>query len=165
MKRWETYGFAALIGVACLAVTLPRSASSRANAADPREVLMDLDREFDRATAERGADAWASYFAEDGMMFPEGGEIIRGRAAIREAMAKVFKGPGFSLRWQPAGGTVSRSNDLGFTYGTFVAAGRNASGEEVRRHGKYVTIWQKQKDGTWKIVLDAGNQGPAPASP
>jgi ketosteroid isomerase-like protein len=27
----------------------------------------------------------------------------------------------------------------------------------VVEHGKYTSIWKKQKDGSWKVVLDMGN--------
>ena len=33
--------------------------------------------------------------------------------------------------------------------------------QSVVRHGKYVTIWKKQADGSWKFVVDIGN----PSSP
>ncbi len=38
---------------------------------------------------------------------------------------------------------------------------RAAPNAEVN-YGKYVTIWKKQADGTWKFVVDVGNKSPAP---
>ena len=143
-----------------------REWNSRALAAvDEREVLMQADRDFDRATAETGVEGWVSYFAEDGQMFPAGAEIVSGRQAIREAMAPAFGNPEFSLRWKPLGADVSRAGDLGYTYGTYVARGPGPQGEPVERHGKYVSIWKKQADGSWKIVVDIGNSSPQPSTP
>lgn len=130
--------------------------------ADERESLIQADREFDQATAEKGVGAWVSYFAEDGRMFPAGAEIVSGKEAIREAMAPAFATPGFSLRWKPLGAEVSNAGDLGYTYGTYVAKGPGPKGEAVERHGKYVSIWRKQPDGSWKVVVDIGNPSPAP---
>ena len=31
--------------------------------------------------------------------------------------------------------------------------------QEKYTRGTYVTIWQKQTDGSWKFVLDTGTQG------
>jgi ketosteroid isomerase-like protein len=30
---------------------------------------------------------------------------------------------------------------------------------------KYVVVWKKQKDGSWKIIRDIYNSGPATATP
>ena len=34
-------------------------------------------------------------------------------------------------------------------------------GGAVVRTGQYTTVWKKQADGSWKFVLDVGNQDPA----
>lgn len=150
-----------------LAVALAAWTRLHADAAvaDERAALMQADRDFNGATAERGVEGWVEYFAEDGKMFPAGGEIITGKAAIREAMAPAFAAPNFSLRWEPKGADVSASGDLGYTYGIFVAKGEDPKDEPVTRYGKYVSIWRKQSDGSWKVVLDIGNPRPAPPQP
>jgi ketosteroid isomerase-like protein len=156
-----------VLAVALFAAALVGWRSSRTGmaAVDERQALMQADRDFDKATAETGVEGWVSYFAEDGQMFPAGAEIVSGRAAIREAMAPAFKNPGFSLRWKPLGADVSRAGDLGYTYGTYVAKKPGPQGQAVERHGKYVSIWKKQADGSWKIVVDIGNVSPASPSP
>ena len=58
------------------------------------------------------------------------------------------------LNWEPKGGDVSEKGDLGYTYGTYIMKNEGAVTK-----GTYVTIWRKQKDGSWKFVLDSGNQG------
>jgi ketosteroid isomerase-like protein len=35
-------------------------------------------------------------------------------------------------------------------------------GKPVTFYGKYTSIWNKQKDGSWKVVVDMGNSSPAP---
>lgn len=30
---------------------------------------------------------------------------------------------------------------------------------QKKTSGKYVTIWEKQSNGSWKFVLDCGNEG------
>jgi ketosteroid isomerase-like protein len=139
-----------------------RSKSVSMAAVDERESLMQADRDFDRITAETGLEGWVSYFAENGRMFPTGGEIVSGKQAIHEAMAPAFATPGFSLRWKPLGAEVSRSGDLGYTYGTYVAKDPDPKGELVEHHGKYVSIWRKQPDGSWKVGVDIGNASPPP---
>ncbi len=108
-------------------------------------------------------------------MFPAGGPIVTSKEAIRALMAPAFANPTFSLTWQPAGAEVSRSGDLGYTYGTFESKRNDAdrkpsqnkagssgkeslAGKPVIHRGKYVTIWRKDADGSWKVVVDIGNQ-------
>jgi ketosteroid isomerase-like protein len=59
------------------------------------------------------------------------------------------------LTWEPEGGDISTSGELGYTYGIYELKGSN----DVVERGTYVTIWKKQEDGKWKFVLDSGNQG------
>ena len=45
----------------------------------------------------------------------------------------------------------------------FVATGSyTKDGKPVIEYGKYTSIWKKQADGSWKVVLDMGNASPAP---
>lgn len=126
------------------------------------QYLMDLDREFDLATADNGIEGWVSYFAPDGKMFPAGMNVVQGRDEIRAVMGPALDDPNYSLRWQPVFAEVSSSGDLGYTHGTYVASGVDADGNPVQSYGKYVSIWRKQPDGTWKIVVDLGTPSPAP---
>jgi len=34
-------------------------------------------------------------------------------------------------------------------------------GNQVVDHGKYLTIWKKSSDGTWKVSADVFNSNPA----
>jgi ketosteroid isomerase-like protein len=49
------------------------------------------------------------------------------------------------------GGDLSRSGDLGYTYGAYHFRAREAAGE---RQGYYLTVWKKKAEGHWSIVLD-----------
>ena len=129
--------------------------------ADGPEVLMKADMDFDRATAEKGIDGWVSFFAEDGMQLtPEGN--IKGHQAIRNYMSSAFARRGYSLRWKPTFADIAGSGDLGYTTGTYESRGTDAQGNPVVRTGRYVSIWKKQKDGSWKVVLDTGSPDAPP---
>jgi ketosteroid isomerase-like protein len=43
---------------------------------------------------------------------------------------------------------------MGFTFGVY-----DMQTDTERQSGTYVTIWRKQKDGSWKYVLNADTQG------
>ena len=65
------------------------------------------------------------------------------------------------LTWRPVGADISASGDLGYTYGTFEFRSKDKNGKPTVEHGKYTSIWKKQNDGSWKVVLDMGNASPA----
>jgi ketosteroid isomerase-like protein len=54
---------------------------------------------------------------------------------------------------------VAASRDLAYTVGTWQVS-KKENPEEVLATGKYVTVWRKQKDGSWKAVADIGNDDP-----
>lgn len=124
-----------------------------------REAVLQADRDFAEAVAERGVEAWVSYFAEDGVMLTTTGEV-RGHVAIRELMTPAFESPGFALSWTPAFAEVSEGGDLAYTFGTYERTVTDAEGTLGTTRGRYVTIWRKQTDGTWKVVFDMGNTEP-----
>lgn len=37
----------------------------------------------------------------------------------------------------------------------------SANGDDRVLHGRYVTMWQRQKDGGWRWVWDGGEEDPA----
>jgi len=127
-----------------------------------RATLLDADRAFNNATAERRTDGWVEFFAEDGAMIRSAGTVT-GRVAIREEMSKAFADTAFSLRWEPLQSDVGATGDLGYTNGRYEARFRDAKGNAAMRTGRYLTVWKKQADGSWKVVRDIGVQDPPPA--
>jgi ketosteroid isomerase-like protein len=120
------------------------------------EALLRTDREFNTATQERGGEGWAAYFAPNGVMLRANGHII-GPEAIRAAMTPVFANPDFSLTWEPSRAELSAGGRLGYTTGRYLRRTRDASGTLVEARGTYMNFWEKQPDGSWKVVADAGD--------
>lgn len=60
--------------------------------------------------------------------------------------------------WQPALVDVSRSGDLGYTYGTYRITSKDSS-QKTLESGNYYRVWKKQA-GNWKIVADLTNPVP-----
>lgn len=137
-----------LIGAGC---AMPRSRVSAC-------VLMQADREFARAAELHSvANAFREFAAPNAVSLPMGEAPVRGREAIHKSLLDV---PAGALSWSPVAGEISRSGDLGYTWGTYQFRVREGDAPTAVRHGKYVTIWKKQPDGSWKYVLDTGNSSP-----
>ena len=81
---------------------------------------------------------------------------------MRAAMAPAFADTTFRLTWQPTMAFASAAGDLGYTLGTWQSTHYNEAGKGQVTTGKYVTIWRKQADGSWKVVFDGGNPDSSP---
>ncbi len=128
--------------------------SKKTVVADKREVL-NADIEFSRLSEAKGMKAaFIEYIDSNGVLLRPNEMPIIGANAIDYLIQQ--NDTGYSLTWQPNGGDISVSGDLGYTYGIY--AMRPASKDTVI-YGTYTSIWKKQEDGKWKFVLDTGNEG------
>jgi len=139
-------------------VVLALTACAHVDLEAARKSLIRADADFNADVAARGVDAWVEVFAEDGAMLVPNQPLIRGHAKIRETMADLGDprkaAPALKLRWKPLAAQVSDDGTLGWTYGNAVIS--SARGENKT---KYVTVWRKQADGSWKVAADLGVPG------
>ena len=128
---------------------------------DEAALLMQLDRDFDKATAEKGVEGWVAYFAPNSSMLGDTNKPTTGPSAIRAEMGPVFKDTTFTLRWYPTKAEVMIPGVIGYTVGRWERVWKNKEGKWIKSIGSYSTTWKKQPDGSWKIVLDSGvSDGP-----
>lgn len=123
---------------------------------NPLEELFETDRAMSTLATDIGFDLALLQYADSEMIkfndnsYPIVGKInfeknIQGKPVIK------------SLTWEPIGGEVAASGDLGYTWGNWKMQLHNSV-----KYGNYFTVWKKQSDGRWKFVLDGGNTTPAP---
>ncbi len=122
--------------------------------------LIDADTAFaNAASVEGAAQAFKEFAAPNGMSLPQGENPIIGQDNIFEHM-RATQG---KLTWAPRGGDISHSDDLGYTWGEYRYIEPAEDGTTKPPHfGKYLTVWKRQPDGTWKFIADIGNSSPAP---
>jgi ketosteroid isomerase-like protein len=87
-----------------------------------------------------------------------GGELIIGPDQVREFYRAQT--PGSTLNWQPVFADGAESGELAVTVGESVFTGRGPTGAVVQRFGKYLTVWKRQPDGSWKFLVDGGSASP-----
>lgn len=145
------------IAILLLLAAIPAVAADK-KASSGSDLLIQLEAEFAADVAQHGHAAFVTHFAEDGVEVVDGGgfdslDAIRKQPAWAE---------GTTLSWTPVKAEMSASGDLGYTYGNYVFTAKNKEGKPVTSYGKYTSIWKKQKDGQWKVVVDMGNSSPDP---
>jgi ketosteroid isomerase-like protein len=119
--------------------------------------VMAADIELEKATAAKGVEGWVAGFAPQAVQHHHDGKVSVGPEQIRAAMTKVFSDANFRLTWRPVKAEAI-GTDLGLTVGVWETLRREADNWKVTATGKYVTIWQKQPDGRWKIIEDVGTK-------
>jgi ketosteroid isomerase-like protein len=146
-----------------VAVFLSAHASLSAVAKRDAGILLRLEADFMKAAAERGSQGYMSYYAEDAAELPNGADMFRGKESIAKTM-DFLDDKNNHLTWKPADADMAASGDLGYTYGTFEFRSKDKEGNPSVEYGKYVSIEKKQKDGSWRVVMDMGNSSPSPKS-
>ncbi|MES2431249.1 MAG: nuclear transport factor 2 family protein [Bacteroidota bacterium] len=117
--------------------------------------MMEADRAFSKMSEEKGMKAaFLEYIDSNGVLLrPNTHPIIGG-----EAIYYITQGEDstYSMTWDPQGGNVAQSGEMGFTYGIYSIKTKKDSSVQ---YGTYVSVWRRQPDGKWKFMLDTGNEG------
>jgi ketosteroid isomerase-like protein len=137
----------------CLAAVVILVGSTKADEQADIAALLKVDRDFYQASLTKGAQAFAD-FAEENATEDLGGDVVRGRSEILKWYKNDYAQPGFSLVWNPDGAVIA--GELSVTHGHFEFHERT-DGADKKVAGQYVTVWRKQKDGSWKFVWDGGS--------
>jgi ketosteroid isomerase-like protein len=125
-----------------------------------RETLLQVDRAFAGAAATQGTlRALAGYVASDVRVLRNGRQPLDGIDAFRTLVSRQ---PG-SLSWVVSGGAVSRSGDLGYTYGEYEF--RPTEEDVPPESGVYVRAWRRgpSGSGSWRVAVEV--MAPVPQAP
>jgi ketosteroid isomerase-like protein len=126
-----------------------------------KAILFDLEARFAKATAEGGGKAFAAWFATDAVTLSNGQAPVHGKDAI--AKDATWSPKDYQLIWTPTDAVMSATGDMGYTWGHYEGRSKDADGNARVTTGRYLTIWRKEPDGAWKVVLDSSNEEPAGA--
>jgi uncharacterized protein (TIGR02246 family) len=139
--------------------------ASTSPAGDAAAEILKIDAEWSRAAQSRDLERIVSYWAEDAVVYPPGAPALVGKPAIREYVGKSLQIPGFSISWKTDQVVVSKSGDLAYGAGTNRVTFAGPDGKTTTVEGKAVTLWRREKDGSWKCVVDIWNDlAPPPTS-
>ncbi len=145
----------ALLTAGCSNAPAPPAPDTRA--AD-LQAVKDVEAAWQKDANSKDADKWANYFTEDGSGLYPGSATLNGKAAIKAAIAPLMADPNFSLAFQSTRAMASKSGDMVYSQGTYTMTMTDPKTKRpVTDHGKYLTVYTKQADGSWKAVADTYN--------
>lgn len=116
--------------------------------------LFALEARFEKDVVAHGGAGFASWFAPDGVALGNGKVPLIGKVAIEKSAN--WSPENYQLTWTPTDAMMSPAGDMGYTWGHYEGRSKDANGNPVLTSGRYITVWRKEPDGTWKVVLDAG---------
>ncbi len=141
---------------ACAACSQPQPQPVDTRAADEAAIRAGVV-EWDKAGAAKDLEKTVSFYGEGAAMFPPNAPIAATKDEIHQAWAKFMALPGFALSLATTKVEVAKSGDLAYETGAFELTVNDAKGKPVKTPGKYVVVWKKQADGSWKAVADIFN--------
>ncbi len=119
------------------------------NVESEQAALRERDRQFSNVSATRDAQtAFNSFATPDVRTLRNEKFPFIGKAAAAVALPASSS----VWAWEPAFADVSRSGDLGYTYGTYRISGKDLQAKIIES-GNYYRIWKKQ-NGKWLVVAD-----------
>jgi ketosteroid isomerase-like protein len=121
--------------------------------------LVETERAFAKTSVESGIrEAFLKFFADDGIVF-------RPHPVVYKEAVKNVPLPqnpkAVTLNWEPIYADVSEAGDLGYTAGPYTLTD-NSPERRPEQYGYFFSIWKKQLDENWRVVLDLGIQNPKP---
>ena len=156
-RRHALIGLSLASVAALTACAAPPAAVPADTRAADEAVLLQTDANWSKAAQARQVDAWMAFYTNDAIVMPPGSPPVSGKESIAKLLTGLFGLPGFSIAWKADRAEIARFGDLGFVYGGYDVSFRNPKGKPVKEHGKYVVIWRKQADGSWKCAIDMWN--------
>jgi len=106
-------------------------------------------------------DAWLSLWTENGVQMPPDETLIVGKDRLRERNGTTLEQ--FTFEMDITNEEVAVADDLAYSRGVYTATlTPKGGGEPIPIDGKFMTILQRQPDGTWKIHRDIFNSNVAP---
>lgn len=95
----------------------------------------------------------AGFYSEDATLFLSDRPPVKGRAAIESALGEYASA---GVRLVPVDPLEIRSSgNMGVCAGTYVFEVSNENGAPAEQRGKFVTVFMRQPDGSWKAVIDS----------
>jgi uncharacterized protein (TIGR02246 family) len=151
-----------IVAAAVVASLLLISSRGEAPAPELADKLTEVRRAIDAGNRQwsegwRKADAVmvANIFAEDGVQLGKGGKVIKGRAQIQERQKTAMQGVDPGVKVTVTTLNVWLDGDTAYETGTYKYEYME-KGKPGTDTGRFVTVWKRQKDNSWKLSMDMG---------
>jgi uncharacterized protein (TIGR02246 family) len=164
MNRWYARTAPLALFLLQIACTQAPPPAPDTRAADEK-AIRDMESQAAQEFTAKDLDKYTARYAEDAASLMLDQPVMTGKDAIRAAVQKALADPAVALEVNTVKVEVAKSGDLAYSQGAYTY---NFTDPKTKRamveKGKYVEVYKKQADGSWKIVEDTAIPD-APAAP
>jgi uncharacterized protein (TIGR02246 family) len=126
------------------------------DAGEARQAIEAGNARFIDANKRGDTSTVAANYADDAIVMMPNMTSWRGRDAVRRGFAGFLSQAAvkdLTLKTED----VAVTGDVAVETGSYEMTLQPRSGKEIKDKGKYITVWKRQGDGSWKIVRDINN--------
>ena len=124
------------------------------------EAFTEAKRGIDKGNAE-WIEAWekgdperiAAIFTDDGIMLSQGGKVFKGRQQILERQKAAMQSVTPPVKVSVITVKIWLDGDTAYETGKYKYE-YTEKGKPTTEEGRYVTMWKRQGDGSWKLTMD-----------
>jgi ketosteroid isomerase-like protein len=149
-------GGTTLLAAGCLAI-LGCTERRPADDAHASLAVKSADASFQQAVAAKDLNRIMSFYADDAVLMPAAKPLLTGKAAITNEWKELLAIPAFQNASKLAQVEVSASADLAYTRGSYETRLMGEDGKLVTEPGKWLSVWRKQPDGSWRVAIETYN--------
>jgi ketosteroid isomerase-like protein len=124
-------------------------------AGDPKaeQALRDADDQWSKAAGAHDLEETVSFYSSDAIVLPPNGPTITTKDGIHDMWKQIIRDMQ-SMSWKATRVEVAKSGELGYITGTYEMSIKDETGKLINDKGKYLEVWKKQGDGSWKCSAD-----------
>lgn len=125
--------------------------------------IINADKAFSAMCAEKGMEeAFVAFAADDVVKLNNHQKTLMSKQELIESFKKNPEDSKLKFTWEPLKADIY--GEIGYTYGKAkIPLPADSTGQSKTLYVDYITVWKKQKDGSWKYQADGGNVVPATA--
>ncbi|MCP4181486.1 MAG: DUF4440 domain-containing protein [bacterium] len=122
-----------------------------------KEILLEKDRQLNKLSKKKGTfEAFLKFISDDVILMPRFGHPIHTKESFKKIIGKLDDKSKFNIKkWKPIYVDIANKGDIGYTLGRYVIENKEKDNSNLR-YNYYASVWKKQKNGNWKIIIHSG---------
>ena len=141
-----------LINVMCFSCNNNQNEKAKMNQ------LLSAISENDNAWNNLNVEKIVEMFAEDGVLLNDNTEIMKGKEAIKKALEMTQKFEKIEFKRDKV--DIKLKGNIAYEIVNQAVTYKLTDTEPQKELNKYIHIWEKQKDGSWRVLIDMNNRRP-----
>jgi ketosteroid isomerase-like protein len=159
MKQVSRYAaIRCLCSMSCFSLLLLAGCgkSAKSSRASDEEAIRATDARWSAAAEANDLDGTMSYYTDDALLLAPNEPLHTDKPSRKQSWAGLLT-PSQRVSWKVSKVAMAEAGDIGYSTGSYVLENRIAPAKPPLDAGKFLEVWRRQADGSWKCVVDAFN--------